>query len=56
MEAKGLNWITWSISDRNETCSMLQKSASAKGHWKDADLKESGLKTREYVRRYNVEK
>ena len=56
MEAKGLNWITWSISDKNKMCSMLQKSASATGPWKDADLKESGLKTREYMRRHNVEK
>ncbi|MFD1470677.1 glycoside hydrolase family 5 protein [Hymenobacter caeli] len=56
MEAKGLSWITWSVSDKDETCSMLQKSASSTGPWKDADLKESGLKTRAYLRRYNVEK
>lgn len=56
MEAKGLSWITWSVSDKDETCSMLQKSASSTGPWKDADLKESGQKTREYLRHYNTEK
>jgi len=53
MEAKKLSWIVWSISDKDETCSMLKKSADSKGSWKDSDLKESGLKTREYLRKYN---
>ncbi|WP_239691939.1 glycoside hydrolase family 5 protein [Hymenobacter coccineus] len=56
MEAKGLSWITWSVSDKDETCSMLEKSANSTGPWKEADLKESGRKTREYLRRYNVDK
>jgi len=47
-----LSWITWSISDKNETCSVLNPSASSTGHWKDSDLKESGIKTREYLRAY----
>ncbi len=56
LEAKHLSWIVWSVSDKDETCSMLQKSASATGPWQDADLKESGLKTRAYLRRYNTDK
>lgn len=56
MEAKGLSWVVWSVSDKDETCSMLQKSASSTGPWKDEDLKESGLKTRAYLRRYNAGK
>ncbi|WP_223650873.1 glycoside hydrolase family 5 protein [Hymenobacter psoromatis] len=56
MEAKGLSWIVWSVSDKDETCSMLQKSASSTGPWQDADLKESGLKTRTYLRQYNAAK
>ncbi|GAB3637418.1 hypothetical protein GCM10027422_30080 [Hymenobacter arcticus] len=56
LEAKGLSWIVWSVSDKDETCSMLQKSASSTGPWQDADLKESGLKTREYLKRYNTVK
>lgn len=48
----GLSWITWSISDKNETCSVLNPSASSTGHWKQSDLKESGIKTREYLKAY----
>jgi endoglucanase len=47
-----LSWITWSVSDKNETCSVLNVSASSTGHWKDSDLKESGVKTREYLKAY----
>jgi endoglucanase len=53
MEERKLSWITWSISDKDETCSMLKKSANSEGNWKDEDLKESGLKTREFLRKYN---
>lgn len=53
MEKNKLSWITWSVSDKDETCSMLKKSADSEGNWKDSDLKESGLKTREYLRKYN---
>lgn len=56
MEAKGLSWITWSISDKDESCSMLNKSANSKGNWKDTDLKESGIKVRDYLRKYNSKK
>ena len=47
-----LSWITWSVSDKDETCSVLKPSASSDGHWKDGDLKESGVKIREYLRGY----
>ncbi len=56
MEERKLSWITWSISDKDETCSMLKKSANSKGSWKDEDLKESGLKTRELIRKFNEKK
>jgi hypothetical protein len=41
----------WSIADKNETCSMLKTSASDSGNWKEEDLKESGIKTRELLRK-----
>jgi endoglucanase len=53
MEARGLSWITWSVSDKDETCSVLKKSAASAGGWKESDLKESGIKTREYLRKLN---
>ena len=56
MEARKLSWITWSVSDKDETCSILKKSANSEGKWKDEDLKESGLKVREYLRKYNTDK
>ena len=52
-EQKKISWITWSVSDKNETCSVLLPSASSDGNWKDSDLKESGLKTRDLIRKYN---
>ena len=53
METRQLSWITWSVSDKDETCSVLKTSAASDGNWKEEDLKESGIKTREYLRRYN---
>jgi endoglucanase len=56
MEARKISWITWSISDKEETCSMLKKAAHSEGNWKDEDLKESGFKTREFLKKYNSRK
>ncbi|PKB17827.1 glycoside hydrolase family 5 protein [Flavobacterium sp. 5] len=53
LEQRKISWITWSISDKDETCSMLKKSANSEGNWKNEDLKESGVKTRELLRKYN---
>jgi endoglucanase len=47
-----LTWITWSVSDKNESCSVLKPSAGSTGHWKDGDLNESGVKIREYLKGY----
>ena len=55
-EKNKISWVTWSVSDKDETCSVLQKSAAADGGWKESDLKESGIKTRELLRRYNGKK
>lgn len=52
MEARKLSWITWSISSKDETCSMLNDAANLDGNWKDSDLKESGKKTRAYLKKY----
>ena len=52
-EDRKISWITWSVSDKDETCSVLKKSAASDGNWKDNDLKESGLKARALLRKYN---
>ncbi|MCQ4035122.1 cellulase family glycosylhydrolase [Kaistella montana] len=53
MNEKKLSWITWSISDKKESCSMLLPSAESTGNWKISDLNESGIKTRDYLRKYD---
>ena len=55
MEVHKLSWITWSVSDKDETCSILKKSAKSEGKWKEEDLKESGIKVREFLRKYNTQ-
>ncbi len=39
-EQHQISWVVWSVSDKNETCSVLLPSASATGQWSDADLRE----------------
>jgi endoglucanase len=53
MDKNKISWVTWSVSDKDETCSVLKKGASATGNWETSDLKESGVKTREYLKSYN---
>jgi endoglucanase len=53
MEKNKISWITWSISDKDETCSMLYPSAKSTGKWQEKDLKKSGLLMREMLRKYN---
>lgn len=48
-----ISWIFWSVSDKDETCSVLQTSASSNGGWKEANLKESGIRSRDFIRKYN---
>jgi endoglucanase len=42
MKSNSISWVAWSIADKNETCSMIQKTASSLGDWSEADLKEWG--------------
>jgi endoglucanase len=51
-EKNKISWITWSISSKNETCSMLNTSASPTGNWTAQDLKESGIKTRALLKKF----
>ena len=55
MESRKLSWLTWSVSDKDETCSILKKSAKSEGQWMSEDLKESGIKVREFLRKYNTQ-
>jgi endoglucanase len=52
-EKNKISWITWSVADKNETCSVLLPTAADSGNWLTKDLKPSGIKTRELIRKYN---
>lgn len=49
-EARKISWITWSVSDKDETCSFLYPSAASEGGWTRADMRESGRLTRQLLR------
>ncbi len=51
-DEKGISWAAWSISDKDETCSMLRPSAASDGRlWKDSDLKPWAVLVKHYLRR-----
>lgn len=47
MQQRSISWVCWSVSDKDETCSMLLPSASSTGWWPDSDIKEWGRVVRE---------
>jgi endoglucanase len=42
LEKHHVSWIGWSVSDKNETCSMLLPRASSTGPWADDVIKPYG--------------
>jgi endoglucanase len=52
-ESKKISWVTWSVSDKDETCSVLLPTASSDGGWTEKDLKPSGKAVREKIRKLN---
>jgi endoglucanase len=50
MQQRNLSWAAWSVSDKNETCSMVQSPASPTSGWQDDDLKEWGKIVRQALR------
>jgi len=52
MDEKKLSWIGWSVSDKNETCSVLEKMAASNGNWTEADIKEWGRLIKNYLSKY----
>ncbi|WP_462261936.1 glycoside hydrolase family 5 protein [Ferruginibacter sp.] len=53
MDAKGLSWVAWSVSDKVETCSVLNPSAASNGKWKKKDVKEWGVAAKTALSRYS---
>ena len=56
LEAKKISWVCWSVSDKNETCSMLLPRAKATGNWSKDLIKPWGNIVRETLREKNAAK
>ncbi|MGB3008178.1 MAG: glycoside hydrolase family 5 protein, partial [Chitinophagaceae bacterium] len=52
MDSKKLSWIAWSVSDKKETCSVLEPAASSKGKWEEEVIKEWGRIARQFLLKY----
>ncbi len=50
MDSRRISWVVWSVSDKDETCSMLLPTAASTGNWSDADLKEWGKMVRDELK------
>ena len=53
MEQARISWVFWSVSDKNESCSMLLPRATATGPWADDVIKRSGRIVKGLLTRYN---
>lgn len=52
MDSRKLSWVAWSVSDKQETCSVLLPAARSTGKWKDAVVKEWGRLARRCLQQY----
>ena len=51
MKQNNISWDAWSISDKNESCSMIKDASSPVSGWTDNDLKEWGQIVRTELRK-----
>jgi endoglucanase len=52
MDENKISWAAWSLSDKNETCSVLEKTAGSNGNWKEGEIKEWGRIVKECLNNY----
>ena len=52
-ERLGISWLCWSISDKDETCSMLLPDAKSSGPWPDHVIKPYGKMVKNLLKKYN---
>lgn len=45
-----LSWVAWSVADKDETCSMLMKTATDSGPWPDEVIKDWGKLIKKYLK------
>ena len=53
LESKKISWGNWSISDKNETCSMILPRANKNGGWDESLIKPAGCQSRKFILQYN---
>ena len=53
MEELKISWVFWSVSDKNESCSMLLPRATPGGPWPDDVIKRSGRIVKGLLTKYN---
>jgi endoglucanase len=54
MDKHHISHINWSVADKKESSSVLKKGASARGGWKDSQIKPSGLLVKtELIKKHN---
>lgn len=53
MESLRISYVCWSLSDKNETCSMLLPRAKACGQWTDDLIKPWGKMAKQTMEKYN---
>lgn len=54
LERNRISWVNWSISNKNETCSMILPRGSYEGGWNDDVIKPAGIQSRKFIRFYNT--
>ncbi len=50
IKANKLSWVAWSVTNKEETCSMLEANADEYGNWDDNDIKPWGKIVRAALR------
>lgn len=53
MESRKISWVIWSVSSKDETCSILRPSASSTGKWREMDIKPWGQMARESIKKHS---
>jgi endoglucanase len=53
-EKHQISWLTWNISGKNESCSLLNPGADPKGNWANQDLSEAGHLVRHRIKNLNA--
>lgn len=53
MNENNVSWVAWSLSDKNETCSMILDNTSPPEKWKEEHLKPWGIEIRNTLKHIN---